>query len=81
MERKLFLQIQRIYIMYPNEEDMIAVPITERIEFITSIQVYPISRMSINYKEKGRKKRFFLQIQSINIVYPNIEEKEERRIL
>ena len=29
--------------------------------------------MSINYNENGGKKSFFLQIQSSNTVYPNVE--------
>ena len=41
-------------------------------EIITSIQVFLISRMNINYKENGGKKPFF-QIKSINIVYPSAE--------
>ena len=38
----LFLQIQSIYIVYPNVENMIIVPITKTMEIITSIQVYLI---------------------------------------
>ena len=68
-KEKLFLQIQNINIVYPNEENMIVVPITKRIEIITSTQVCLFSWVNINYKENGGKKLFF-QIQSINIVYP-----------
>ena len=57
--------------MYPNEENMILVPITKRMENILSIQVCFISWMNFNYKENSGKKKLFLQIQSINIVYPN----------
>ena len=55
--------------MYPNKENMIVVPITKRIEIIVSIHVCLILQVSINYKENGGKKSFFLQIQSINIMY------------
>ena len=44
--------------MYPNVENMIVVPIRERIEAILSIQVCLISRMSFAYKESDRKKGF-----------------------
>ena len=37
--KKHFLHIQSINIMYPNEENMIVVPITKKIEIIMSIQV------------------------------------------
>ena len=57
-ERKLFLQIKGINIMYPNVEYMIVVPITKRMEVIMGIQVYPISGMNFNYKENGGKKSF-----------------------
>ena len=69
---KLFLQIQSINIVYPNVENMIVVPITKRMEIITGIQVCLISRKNFGYKENGVKK-LFLQIQSINIVYPHVE--------
>ena len=59
--------------MYPNEENMIVVPITKRMEIIMSIQDYLSSRMKVNYKENGGNKSFFA-IQSINIVYPNVED-------
>ena len=55
---------------------MIVVPKRKRKEIVTSIQVCLISRMSINYKEKGGKKCFYLQIQSINTVHPNVEKKK-----
>ena len=35
------------------------------------IQVCLISGMNFDYKENGRKKKLFFQIQHINIVYPN----------
>ena len=58
--------------MYPDEEYMIIAAITKRIEIIMSTQVCLIPRMNFNYMENGGKK-LFLQIQSINIVYPNVE--------
>ena len=58
--------------MYPNEENMILVPMTKGIEIIMSFQVCLISLMNINYKENNGKK-FFLQIQNINIMYTNME--------
>ena len=65
---KLLWQIQSINIMYPNLENMIVVPITKTMVIITSIQVWLISRMNINYSKNGEMKS--LQIQSINILYP-----------
>ena len=56
--------------MYPNKENMIVVPITKRIEIITSIQDCPISQMNVNYKEMVETKAF-LPKSNINIVYPN----------
>ena len=38
-KEKLFLQIQSINIMYPNENNIIVVPIIKKIEIITGIQV------------------------------------------
>ena len=55
---KLFLQIQSINIVYLNEENMIAVPITKRMEIIMSVQVCPFSQMTFDYKENGGKKAF-----------------------
>ena len=57
-EKKLFLQIQSINIMYPNEENMIVMPITKRMEIIMCIQVCLISRMNLDYKENGGRKEF-----------------------
>ena len=54
-------------------ENMIVVPITKRVEIVTSIQVYLISRVNTNYKENGGKKKLFLQIQSIKIMYLDVE--------
>ena len=56
VERKLFLQIQSINIMYPNKENMIVVPITKRMEIVMSIQVCLISRMNFDSVENGVEK-------------------------
>ena len=72
MWEKLSLQIQSMNIMYPNKKNMIAVPITKRMQLIMSIQVCLISQMNINYKENGGKKSFSCKIQGIQIAYPNV---------
>ena len=51
---------------------MIVVPITKRMEIIMSIQVCLISGLNFECKENVKAK-LFLQIQSVNIVYPNVE--------
>ena len=56
IERKLFLQIQSIKIMYPNEKIMMVVPIKKRTMIIKSIHVCVISPMNFNYEENGGKK-------------------------
>ena len=38
-----------------------------------NIQVSLISSMNFDYKGNGRKKKIFMQIQSINIMYSNVE--------
>ena len=58
MEKKAFLQIQSINIVYPTVENMIVVPITKIMEIMMSIQVCLISRININYEENGGKKAF-----------------------
>ena len=58
VERKLFLQIQSINMMYPNEENMIVMPIAKRMEIVMSIQVCLLPRMNFDYKENGGKKSF-----------------------
>ena len=42
--------------MFPNEENMIVVPITKRMEIDMSIQVCLISWMNFDYEENGGKK-------------------------
>ena len=58
VETKLFLQMQSINVVYPNEDNMIAVSIIKRMEIITSIEVWPNSWVNINYKENCGKKAF-----------------------
>ena len=45
-------------IVYPNEENMIVVPITKRIEIVMSIKVCLISWMNLDYEENGGEKAF-----------------------
>ena len=52
---------------------MTTVPITIRMEVIVTIQVCLISQITFDYKKNGGKKKNFLEIQSINIVYHNME--------
>ena len=63
VERKLFLQIKSINIVYPNRENMIVVPITKRMETITSIQVCLISQMNFYYKKNSVKNAFFANLK------------------
>ena len=56
VESKLFLQIQSINIMHPNEENMIVMPITKRMEVVMGIQVYLISWINFDYEENRGKK-------------------------
>ena len=56
VERKLFLPIQSINIVYPNKENVIVMPITKRREIVMGIQVCVISWMNFDYEENGRKK-------------------------
>ena len=48
--------------MYANEENMIIVSITKRMEIIKSIQVCLISRMNINYNEMVERKAFLANL-------------------
>ena len=45
-------------IVHPNEENVIILPITKRMEIITNIQVYLNSRMNFDYEGNGGKKTF-----------------------
>ena len=58
VERKLFLPIQSINIVYPNEDNMIVLPRTNKMEIVMGIQVYLISRMNFHFKENGGKRAF-----------------------
>ena len=62
-KEKLFLQIQSFNIMYPNGQNMIVMPITIRMEIITSIKVCSISQVNINYKENGEKESFSCKLK------------------
>ena len=64
VERKSFLAIQSICIVYPNKENMIIVPITKRMEIIMSIQNCPISWKNIIYRENGGRKSFSCKSKS-----------------
>ena len=63
--KKLFLQIQSTNIVYPIMEDMIVVPITKKIAIITSIKIYPTSRVTINCKENAGKKSFSCKYKAL----------------
>ena len=41
--KKLFLQIQSINVVYPNEENVIVVPKTKRMKIVMSIEASPNS--------------------------------------
>ena len=58
VERGGFLANPKPQIMYPNEENMIVVPIAKGMEIITIIQDHLISLMNVNYRENGEKKAF-----------------------
>ena len=58
VERKLFLQIQSINILYAIMENMITMPITKRMEIVIGIQVCLVSWMYFDYKENGGKIAF-----------------------
>ena len=57
-KKKLFLPNQNINIMYPSMENMIVVPLTKRMEIITSLQVHIISWMNFDYSKNSGKKVF-----------------------
>ena len=58
VERKIFLQIQSLNVIYPNEENKILVPVTKRMETIMSIQVCLLCQMNFDNMENGAKKAF-----------------------
>ena len=57
-KKKLFLEIQSINVIYPNEERMIVMPITEGMGFITSIPACLILWMNFDSKENGGKRSY-----------------------
>ena len=63
VERKLFLQIQSINIMYSNEDNMIVVPITKRMVIVMSFQVCLISWMNFDYEENGGDKALLTNLK------------------
>ena len=65
VERKAFFPNQSINIMHPNEANMIIMPLTKRMETITSIQVCIISWMNFDYKGSGGKKSFFCKSKAL----------------
>ena len=52
---------------------MITTPTERRIKIIMGNQVCFISQMNINYAKNDGKRSFFLQIQSVNNMYPNLK--------
>ena len=58
VERKLFLKIRSIKIVYPNVENMIVVPITKRKKIIMYIHVCLISWTNFDCMKNGGKKAF-----------------------
>ena len=56
--KKAFLANPSINIVYPNMKNMIVMPIAKRMEIITSIKVYLVSRMNFDYKENDGMKSF-----------------------
>ena len=58
VERKLFLQILCINIIYPNVENLIVAPIPKRVEIIMCIRVCRISRMNFDYTKNDGNKAF-----------------------
>ena len=63
VKQKAFFANPSLNIMYPNEENIIIVPTTKRMDIITSIKVYLILGMSINYKKNDGKKAFLANLK------------------
>ena len=55
VERKLFLQIHIINMMYPNVVNMMVMPITKGTKIVLSIQICLILWMNFDYEENGGK--------------------------
>ena len=70
VEKKLFLQIWSINIVYPNVENIIAMPVTKRILWVPKFVFFHRWALIMRKMVEGM---LFLQIQSINIVYPNMK--------
>ena len=49
--------------MYPKEENVIVVPITNGMEIIISIQIFLISWINFDYKENGRNESLFANLK------------------
>ena len=77
VEKKVFLAYPKRQYMDPNEEDMIVMPITKRMEFITSIQVFLISWMNSDYNEIGGRKNFSSTSNKENMIVVLITKRME----
>ena len=55
--------------MYPNEENMIVVPIAKIMKIITSIQVFLITRINFDYEKNGERKAFLVNPKNQYRVY------------
>ena len=69
-EEKLFLWIQSIDVIYPNEENRFMVPNYEKKEIIMWLRVCRNLKISFNSK-KWQKEKLFLWNQSTNFIYHN----------
>ena len=56
--KKAFPANPKHQILYPNVENMIAIPITKRMEIIMGIQVCLISWINFDYTKNGGRKAF-----------------------
>ena len=73
MEKKKLFLPKHCNIMHPNKGNIIIVPKTKTIEIIMSIQVCLFHGCTLIIWKMVEKK-LFLQIQSINITYPNVQK-------
>ena len=58
VKKSFSCQTKASNIVYPNVENMIVVPITKRMEIVTSIQVCIISRMPLILRKMVERKAF-----------------------
>ena len=72
-KEKLFLQIQGIQNVYPNVENVIVLPIMKKIGDDNEHPNLTHFTDECYLQVKWWKEKLFLQIQSINIVYPKVE--------